>query len=390
MASVVPPFDTDYTLELVGQAPGLPTPYAGLIFQKRFTNRLLIGGSGNQPGAFLYQVNVTRDLSYHVTGVGNAIPVISAPYIDGGVAYHPDSEVLFVTGWPENLIHQYLPGSASPSLTTDLDTLSVDYSVGSLGFVPAGYPGAGKLMVITWPGGSTYFLDMIEDGNGTYTLSFAASGPTVGGGPEGYIYVPLGSTLFPNPSIMVTEYSGGRVVAYELQADGFPDISTERAVVTGLFNAEGAAVDPLTGDYLFTTFGGTNSVYVLSGGFVPIEPSPDPVGTLVYSLEFVKDSQPSDPGVFIQLQTELPEFLDKVYLEDYDNSSNLADGVFAIEGIVCVAAQSFRLYVEKSPIFDWEEVLNPLIEYLRRYYNVGNVMELGRIQLGDIDERRRT
>lgn len=46
--------------------------------------------------------------------------------------------------------------------------------------------------------------------------------------------------------------------------------------ITGLTGAEGAAVDPLTGDFLFSTFGGGNQVVVVKG-FVPPPPPPSGV-----------------------------------------------------------------------------------------------------------------
>lgn len=271
MATVSSPFNTDYSISTVGTSAGLPTPYAGLIFKSSDPDIILIGGNGNQAGASLYEVPVTRGVGDHITAVGAATSVISVPNIDDGVAYHP-SGVLFCTAYNTNIIHQFKPGATSPSKSVSLGPLGVTTSVGSLGFIPIGYPGAGKLMVVSWPSGNTFFLNMTADGTGTYNLSLGAVGPSLIGGPEGYIYVPLGSDQFPNPSILVTEHSGGRVSAYELDAVGFPIISSIRPMVTGLANAEGASIDPLTGDYIFTTFGGSDQFYVLTGGFVPPPP----------------------------------------------------------------------------------------------------------------------
>lgn len=271
MATVISPFNTDYTISTVGTSAGLPTPYAGLVFKSSDSDIILIGGNGNQPGASLYEVPVVRGVGDHITSVGAATSVISVPNIDGGVAYHP-SGVLFCTAYNTNIIHQFKPGATSPSKSVSLTPLGVTTSVSSLGFIPVGYPGAGKLMVVSWPSGNTFFLNMSADGTGTYDLTLGATGPSLIGGPEGYIYVPLGSDQFPNPSILVTEYSGGRVSAYELDSDGFPIIATIRPMVTGLANAEGASIDPVTGDYIFTTFGGSNLFYVLTGGFIPPPP----------------------------------------------------------------------------------------------------------------------
>lgn len=60
-------------------------------------------------------------------------------------------------------------------------------------------------------------------------------------------------------------------MAYEIDENGLPIPATARNLVTGLTNAEGAAVDPVTGDFLFSSFGGGNQVYRVTG-FIP-EPS---------------------------------------------------------------------------------------------------------------------
>jgi hypothetical protein len=268
MATVVSPFNSDYTIAQIGSSTGLPLNYGGLVFKASDSNKLLVGGDANETIAALYQVPVTRDMSGLITAVGSATSAISAPFIDGGVAYHP-SGVLFCTAYPSNQIMQFKPGSTSPDKTVNLNALGITASVGSLGFIPPGYPGAGKFMVVSWPSGNCYFLNMTADGTGTYNLTLASTGPVLPGGPEGYIYVPIGSSQFTNPSILVTEYSGGRVVAYELAATGFPTIASARPMVTGIAGAEGASIDPVTGNYVFTTFGATNSFFVLSGGFVP-------------------------------------------------------------------------------------------------------------------------
>ena len=143
-------------------------------------------------------------------------------------------------------------------------------------FVPAGLPGAGQLKAVPWSGGQWYTLGFSPDGTGTFNISSATQNVTLPGGPEGITYVPLGSTLFGAPSLLVSEYSAGKVGTYEVDANGNPILSTRRDFITGLTGAEGGAIDPLTRDFLFSTFGGGNQVVVVkgfsgpaSGGVVP-------------------------------------------------------------------------------------------------------------------------
>jgi hypothetical protein len=90
-------------------------------------------------------------------------------------------------------------------------------------------------------------------------------GSTVGGGPEGFVYVTPGSPQFPGPSMLVSEFDAGEVAAYEIDANGDPLVATRRTFVDGLTGAEGAMLDPVTGDFLFSTFGGGDRIVAVRG-----------------------------------------------------------------------------------------------------------------------------
>ena len=49
----------------------------------------------------------------------------------------------------------------------------------------------------------------------------------------------------------------GSVSSYEVDANGDPIPSTRRTFIDGVTGAQGAAIDPLTGDFLFSTYGGS-------------------------------------------------------------------------------------------------------------------------------------
>jgi hypothetical protein len=91
----------------------------------------------------------------------------------------------------------------------------------------------------------------------------------IGGGPEGVVYIAGSNPLFTDPSVLVSEYSTGRIVSYEVNANGDPLTATRRVFMSGLTGAEGAAVDPLTGDFLFSTFGGGDRIVRISGFSAP-------------------------------------------------------------------------------------------------------------------------
>jgi hypothetical protein len=54
--------------------------------------------------------------------------------------------------------------------------------------------------------------------------------------------------------------------------------ATPSIFISGLTGAEGAVIDPLTGDFLFSTFGAANHVIVVRGFAPPPTPTPTPPG----------------------------------------------------------------------------------------------------------------
>jgi hypothetical protein len=133
---------------------------------------------------------------------------------------------------------------------------------------------------VTWSSGAWYDATLSPDGTGTYDLTNVArvdvdpslSGiQNVPGGPEGFVYIRSGNPLFNANAMLIAEFSANRIGAYDLDVDGNPLVNTRRDFITGLTGAEGAAIDPLTGDFLFSTFGGGNQIVVVKG-FIPPEP----------------------------------------------------------------------------------------------------------------------
>ena len=75
---------------------------------------------------------------------------------------------------------------------TGLTALGVASSIGGFNFVPAGFPGAGQFKVVSYNTGKWFSLPLTPDGAGTYDIGTAVAGPTISGGPEGFIYVSAG------------------------------------------------------------------------------------------------------------------------------------------------------------------------------------------------------
>jgi hypothetical protein len=277
--TLVAPFDGSYTFHDLGQVPGVPDSLGGLTLKAGTTDRLLIGGRANEADGALYEIGLVRDGSGHIVGFsGSATRFGDAANNDGGVIYGPGG-VLFLARWPLNQLGQTKPGSAVTDKVIELTPLGIESSLASLQFVPQGQPGAGSLKLASYRGGAWYDADVVADGAGTYDLANVREivDSRIDGGPEGFVYVPSGSPQFSNPSLLVSEYGVDEIAAYQVNGNGDPIIATRRRFITGLDGAEGALLDPVTGDYLFSTFGGGSRVIVVRGFRAPPPQLPPPV-----------------------------------------------------------------------------------------------------------------
>lgn len=268
-------FGSAYTCNDLGQPTGIPGSLGGLTFLDN--NTLLIGGAANGSAGVIRQIDVVRDAGNHIIGfAGPSTAYASAPFIDGGLAFGPGG-VLFSTGYPVNTLMQFKSGSATPD-RNDVFT-GVGGSVGALTFVPTGFAGAGQMKVVSYTDGTWYTVTLTPDGIGTF--NFTVSAPlllNVGRNPEGVAYIDGANDGFNGvDSVLIAEWLSGRVDAFEIDANGDPIPSSRRDFLSGLSGAEGAVIDPLTGDFLFSTFGGGDRVLVISGFDAPLPPDPGTV-----------------------------------------------------------------------------------------------------------------
>lgn len=268
--TIDPFYAGQYQLTSLGNVPGVPLNYGGLTLKRGTTDRLLIGGAANSASGAIYEIQVQRGAGGHITGfIGEATVHANGTYNDGGLTYAPGTGVLFASMWPVNQLQQFKEGSVNPDKVIDLGGFGIPSSHSALNFVPSDYPAAaGHIKLICYIGGQFYDATIAPDGLGTYNLANVTYIGNYEGGPEGFIYVPAGSPLFSN-GLLLSEYAAGVVAAYEVDSSGNPIPATRRPFITGLAGAEGAFVDPLTGDFLFSTFGGFNQVIVVSGFAAP-------------------------------------------------------------------------------------------------------------------------
>ena len=260
------PFGNNYEFSVLDTPTGVPGNLGGLTLLAGDTNTLLIGGNANLDGAAIYQIGVVRDAGGHITGYSATASVFAtAPNIDGGLAYGPGG-VLFFTRYPQSFIGQIKPGSGSPDRTDGV--LSTNFgNVGTLAFVPAGFAGEGQLKVASYNGGANFgTIALTPDGNGAYELGNV---PTpylsIGGGPEGIAYVKGTYPGFGVDSVLISENILSTIATYKIDSNGDPILGTRREFLTGVTGAEGAFVDPVTGDFIFSTWGNGNKIIVVRG-----------------------------------------------------------------------------------------------------------------------------
>lgn len=264
-----------YSCNSLGTPTGVTGRLGGINFLNN--NTLLVGGEANVAAGYIAQIGVTRDAQNHIIGFSAPSSFFaSAPYIDGGLAYGPNG-VLFATGFPNNTLLQYKPGSSAPDRT---DVLGANVSsVGAIVFVPTGFGGAGQMKILGYSGGGFANGTLTPDGSGTFSVVTGPNIATLSGGPEGAVYVSGANAGFGGiNSLLVSEYSVGRVGAYQVDASGNPIVASRTDFITGLSGAEGAVIDPLTGDFLFSTFGSGNEIFVIRGFVTPPQPGgvPEP------------------------------------------------------------------------------------------------------------------
>jgi hypothetical protein len=261
------PFNGPYTLTSLGAVAGVPTSYAGLVFKATDPNTILMVGAAAISTAAIYEVPVTRGTGGHITGFGTPVLLTSAPNADGGLCYAPNLTLLFTT-WPTNTMGQILFNTATIARTLTLTTYGIGTSTGSCQFVPGAYPMGGRFKIASYSVSTFYDVNLVPHAanDGTWDIASLGTSSVLSGGVEGIVYPVAGSPLIADfSSVLVSEYNTGTVALYTIDAVGNPVATSRQVFISGILGADGGAIDPVTNDVLFTTYGGGNQVVVVSG-----------------------------------------------------------------------------------------------------------------------------
>lgn len=243
--SVLPPFNTYYQAVDLGSMPSVHD-YGGICFDPSDPNTLLVSAYGS---GRIAAVQLVRDAAGRITGFGTTTTRATVGGNDGGLAVGPGNVLLF-TWYGANRLGQVRPGSSVADRVDDLHPLGVATSVGTCAIVPSGRAGAGRCKLASYADSLWYDVTLTPDGHGTFAPTLSGSPVPIQGGPEGILYPPASSPLL-GDRVLVCEWNAG-ITAYQTDANGDPLPSTRQLVLTGLGANGGGALDPITGDFLFT------------------------------------------------------------------------------------------------------------------------------------------
>ena len=272
-----PAFVGSYNVRDLGAAGDVPGGYGALLFKAGDSNTLLVAGNSDDVMAQIYQITVTRDAQKHITGFAPTAayfadapgippehPLDVAGGIDGGLDYGPNG-VLFYTSYHDGAISQIKPGATSPNKQTRMSALGIDGAGGALLFVPAGFPGAGRLKLTGATSFQWFDTVVTADGTGTFIIAAPSKAVEIVNYGQGLIYVKAGNPAFAKDSVVITSQGDDRVVTYEVDSNGDPIPTTLREIISGFYQVKGATQDPVTGDLLFGN-GDFNSPRILLVG----------------------------------------------------------------------------------------------------------------------------
>lgn len=266
-----------YTAYDLGPVPGMPAGHlGGCTLLDGATSTLLFAGESEAATGGLYSIELQRGPCGHIVGFkGTAKKLATTPYIDANLLWLPSGTLLY-SQWPQNKLSVLPSGAPSPARDLDLAAVGVDSSIGGIGFVPKSYAAEGQLRGVTWSAGNWFHLELKPDAT-SWTVASATKKTTLPNGPGGFAYVPAGSPGFAENRIILSEWSADSVATYAVDGQGDPDPATRKAFFESFTKPWGAYFDPLTGDFLFLTWGpAPDRVYVVQGFTKPPPPPPPP------------------------------------------------------------------------------------------------------------------
>jgi Bacterial Ig domain len=252
--TLAPEFTAFYSVRDLGAPAGVERFSGPIVFQRNDPSTLLVGATAAD--SEIYAVKLERDAQGHISGLSSGATLVAhasgnpadpdAYGLYAGMDFGPGG-VLFYATWDMG-IGQIKPGGSDLTRYIPLSDFQLDSRVGGLGFVPDGVPGAGRLKFLSsgWTDAS-----VTPDGSGTYNIAVSGQGMYVPIA-YGFVYAKSGRPGFARFSVLI-DYLDETIEAYEVDANGDPIPATERLFLSDFGDPNGAIIDPLTGDFVFSS-----------------------------------------------------------------------------------------------------------------------------------------
>ena len=249
---LAPDFAGSHSIRSLGNRGAIKNFLGCSLFKRSDSSTLLIGVSPEK----ICELKIQRDLQGHLSGFSaEATFVANAPEepskkdgtgLSTGWDMGPDGVLFFPTF--SGYIGQIKPGSVDPNRYVSGKEFGLTGRVLGMAFVPSGFPGAGHLKLTSY----TTWSDTRVQPDGSGTFSILPVSKTVAQGGYGFVYVPAGRAGFSRTSVLML-VNQSQVNAYEVDANGDPIGATERPFITGFSRVLSALMDPLTGDFVFSS-----------------------------------------------------------------------------------------------------------------------------------------
>ena len=275
VAGIDPFYSGTYSIANLGTIAGVPFDYGGLVFKAGDPSTILIGGRASSPAGRFYEVPVIRGDGNHIASFGTPVERGFGANNDAGIAYGPGG-VLFYSKFGENAVgqlearveHRRQDGCTRPAQDRRVDGWAELRSALLQRCRPVQGVELARRMALYGDAcrGRQRHLqpDRCEKRNlqpprRTRGLRLRPARLAAVRQPE---HARLG--------VFDRERS-----CYEINANGNPIPRSRRTFVAGVPGALGATIDPLTGDFLFSTFGdaanvgGANQVIAVRGFKAP-------------------------------------------------------------------------------------------------------------------------
>src|SRR5262249_20208798 len=162
----------------LGPAPGVPAPLGGSVISSSDPNTLLIAGASERADGAIYAIKVKRNPCGHIYAFdGTAQLKATTPYVDASLVYTPNDELLVIA---------LLTSSTAPYRSIDIPTHGmVRGGLGSIGYIPPGFGGAGGLRGASQPEGYWYHINLAADGS-LFSITGSLMATTVPHWPGGF------------------------------------------------------------------------------------------------------------------------------------------------------------------------------------------------------------